>query len=108
MVRLSLLHFKQNKYNSTVNKDSLEKFGSIYAKHTFKANKITVSILVDSEYSNISEERYEVALFRDDLPMELPESIKKLYKDRIVFRYFLSNLNETEVNVVLKIAATLP
>lgn len=108
MVRLSTMNFKCNKYKPTVNKELLESTGSIFAKHTFKSNNITVSVLADSEYSTVREERYEVALFRDDCPLDLPQEIKEEYGDRIVFKFFIANLDESEVNKVIKIAAMLP
>lgn len=97
-----MITFDKFKFNALESKDSR----LLFSKYTFK-NGITISVITNTEFSNFNDGTYEVAFFKKNLPIEIPNKIKKVFKDNIIYRFFLKEIPEEKMDWIIKQIAIL-
>lgn len=91
----------RRKLSETLSAEEQQKnYGIIHGIIEIKPN-IKLSILPGTKFTNSEEGYYELAFFRNDLPMEIPQKIKEIYKDNIFMHYFLANMSEYDIDYIL-------
>lgn len=101
------MKFIKTLYKKNVPQDLIESMGIYKARKKLK-NGITVSIIADSEFASPKDNTYEIAFFKDNVPIEIPGKVKKKFRYHIEFKYFLTFIPEDKINWIIEEVRKLP
>jgi len=70
--------------------------GTIRAVKKLK-NGIEMSILLDSNFSDLIDSKYEICFLKNGIPVDLPKVVKDRYKEHIIYKYFIGFVPESNL-----------